>query len=123
MARPQRLSKKSITVLRLIAAGYSYAHIVNSNRGMTYPDIFAAAEEAVGLLENEAPSEHDERMAEIKQIHSRAYECWTDEEDEELAGMCRDRNTVAEIAEHLGRQPSAIRSRLKKLGLEAEKRR
>jgi len=61
-------------------------------------------------------------MAKIKQNHSRAYERWTDEEDRELAGMCQEDKKVAEIADHLGRQPSAIRSRLVKLGLEARAR-
>ena len=117
MARPQRLSQKSAAVLRLIADGHSYAQIVDNNVGITYLDIFAAAEEALDMVESS--SEYGDRVAKVKQTHPRAYERWTDEEDSELAGMCQEGRTVAEIADHLGRQPSAIRSRLAKLDLEA----
>lgn len=120
MARSQKLNRKSVTVLRLIADGHSYAQIVDSHADITYLDIFAAAEEALELLESY--SVYDERVTKIKQKHSRAYERWMDEEDRELAGMCQEGNTVAEMADHLGRQPSAFRSRLMRLGLEARAR-
>ena len=120
MAGAQRLSEKSITVLCLIADGRSYTQIVDSNVDITYRDIFVAAEEALEALKApEASSEWDKRMARIKQEYPRAYERWTDMEDTELTGMCQKGSTVAEIADHLGRQPSAIRARITKLGLEA----
>lgn len=118
MAGPRKLSQKSAAVLRLIADGRSYAQIVDSNADITYLDIFAAAEEALGMLES--PPEYDERIAKVKQSHPRAYERWTEEEDRELTGMYREGGTVAEMADHLGRQPSAIRSRLKRLNLMAD---
>jgi hypothetical protein len=43
------LSEKSVTVLRLIARGHSYSQIVDGNRGITYLDVFKAAEEALRL--------------------------------------------------------------------------
>jgi len=120
MARSQRLNQKSVAVLRYIANGHSYAQIVDTHADISYLDIFAAAEEALEILESS--SSHEDRMAKIKQNHSRAYERWTDEEDRELTRMCQEGNKVAEIADHLGRQPSAIRSRLAKLGLETRAR-
>ena len=120
MARSQRLNQKSVTVLRLIADGHTYAQIVDTHADISYLDIFAAAEEVLEILE--ASSSYEDRMAKIKQNHSRAYERWTDEEDRELAGMCQEDKKVAEIADHLGRQPSAIRSRLVKLGFESRAR-
>jgi transcriptional regulator with GAF, ATPase, and Fis domain len=120
MARSQRLNQKGVTVLRLIAEGHSYVQIVDTHADITYLDIFTAAAEALEVLKSS--SSYEDRMAKIKQNHSRAYERWTDEEDRELAGMCQEGNKVAEMADHLGRQPSAIRSRLVKLGLEARAR-
>jgi hypothetical protein len=57
------------------------------------------------------------RLSEMRKMHPRAYEKWTDEEDTRLragfvSGMGR-----AELAAELRRQPSAITSRLQKLGL------
>jgi DNA-binding NarL/FixJ family response regulator len=117
LARAPKLNQKGVTVLRLIADGRSYAQIVDTHADITYFDIFTAAEDALAILESSLG--YEDRMAKVKQNHSRTYERWTDEEDRELAGMCQEGNKVAEIADHLGRQPSAIRSRLVKLGLEA----
>jgi hypothetical protein len=45
------------------------------------------------------------------------YEKWADEEDARLTQLFRSGKTVQQIAETLQRQPSAIRSHLKKLDL------
>lgn len=110
-----RLSVKTRAVLGLIAEGHGYAQIVDAHPGLTYLDIFAAAEEALRL--DEAPSDYERRMAEIKRRHPRAYTPWSPEEDRELDAMFRRGEIAAAMAVHLGRQPSAIRSRLAKLGL------
>ena len=113
MARLQRLSEKSVVVLGLIAEGRGYSHIVEGNDEISYIDIFNAAREA--LLLNESLPDYGERMDKIKHQHPRAYERWTDEEDARLSAMHARGRTVAEMAQQLGRQPSAIRSRLTKL--------
>ncbi len=56
-------------------------------------------------------------VQEIRQQHARAYEKWSREEDEELVGKHGMGSNLSDLAEHFGRQPSAIRSRLKMLGL------
>ena len=55
-------------------------------------------------------------LDEIRQKYPNAYEKWSAEEDERLRQQY-GRN-ISELAELFGRQPSAIRSRLTKLGLE-----
>lgn len=52
-----------------------------------------------------------------RQEYPNAYNPWTEADDEELAGMYGDGVSVELLAEHFGRKPGAIRSRLQKLGL------
>ncbi len=111
-----KLSSKTIAVLSLIADGHSYSQIVDGHQDITYRDIFAAAEEALRL--NESESDYLQRIAVIKSKYPRAYEKWSDDEDDELRMLFSRGVNNNEAAEHFGRQPSAIRSRLNKLGLE-----
>ena len=62
----------------------------------------------------EAPSSLDK----VRQRHPRAYEKWSAEEDERLKEQYGQGRNVSELAELFGRQPSGIRSRLIRLGLE-----
>jgi hypothetical protein len=57
-------------------------------------------------------------LAEIRNQHPRAYEKWTDTEDLELSKNYREGLSVSQLAEMHQRQRSAIRSRLRKLGLQ-----
>jgi len=113
MPKTKPLGEKSATILGLIAEGYSYSQIVDGHPGITYLDIFAAAEEALRVTES--PSDYKERMRKIKSSYPRAYERWDPTEDETLGSLRRKGCTVPQIAEQLQRQPSAIRSRLAKL--------
>ena len=56
----------------------------------------------------------------IRQRHPRAYEKWSAEEDERLRAQYGQGRDVSELAELFGRQPSGIRARLIKLGLESD---
>ena len=56
----------------------------------------------------------------IRQRHPRAYEKWSAEEDARLRAQHGQGRDVSELAELFGRQPSGIRSRLVKLGLESD---
>lgn len=58
------------------------------------------------------------RLAEIKEQHRRAYERWTTEDDASLRQQYAEGHSVTELAKTFQRQPSAIRSRLRKLGVE-----
>ncbi len=110
-----KLSAKSIVILELIADGQSYTQIVDGHPEITYLDIFNAAKEALNL--NGETSSHVNRLQEIKEAYPRAYEKWSDKEDEQLRTMHTERRAINEIAAILERQPSAIHSRLEKLRL------
>ena len=56
-----------------------------------------------------------ERLAEKRALHPKAYDRWTDEDIERLKQLTHSKMTIEEIARELGRQPSAIESRLAKL--------
>ena len=127
MTEPRRLSNKSLKVLKLIAEGRSYSGIVDGNPDLNYHDIFFAAEEAVWLdesivvqAENMGPTVRPTElnaMERAKQKHPKAYTPWSESDDTELAEMHANGVDNKEMAARFQRQPSAIRSRLKKLGL------
>jgi len=114
-----RLSAKSAAVLKQIGEGRSYEAILKSDPALTCSDIFAAAREALRLLEPQPAKEtHDAAWLEaIRANHARAYEPWSMEEDAELEGLVGRSESTAEIAYHLGRRPSAIESRKRRFGL------
>ncbi|GMW00529.1 MAG: hypothetical protein AMXMBFR84_16660 [Candidatus Hydrogenedentota bacterium] len=109
------LSEKAKVILQLIAEGRDYGQILALHPGYTYKDIFDAAAEALTLADKAKP-DYAERLAEIKAKHPRAYEPWSDEEDRDLELLWGEGKSVKDMAAHFGRQPSAIQSRLKKLG-------
>lgn len=55
---------------------------------------------------------------EIRREHPQAYQPWTAQDDEHLRACFYAGTHVNDLADELGRQPGAIRSRLRKLGLE-----
>ena len=57
------------------------------------------------------------RLAEMREEHPRAYEKWTEEDDARLRSEFAKGTTKEELTILFQRQPSAIRSRLRKLGL------
>ena len=109
--------QQAVVILRLIAKGHSYAQIVDSVPGVTYKHIFAAAAEAIGAMEG-MQSKRKTDIKTIRQTYQRAYEPWGEEEDAKLEALHNDGRTPSQIAEQLGRQPGAIRARIRKLKLE-----
>jgi hypothetical protein len=123
-----KLAPQSRDILQAISKGRSYEQILLANPDLTYGDIFAAAAEALAALDCAVPGptvaseakpakSYEERMAEIHEKHPRAYEPWEEEEDADLTRFFKAGMTVMIIAHKLQRQPGAIGSRLKKLGL------
>ncbi|MFE3032669.1 hypothetical protein ACFXKY_13610 [Streptomyces canus] len=55
---------------------------------------------------------------EVRKQYPKAYERWTPEDDQLLLRLHTSGSGVDELAERFARQPSAIRSRLAKLGME-----
>lgn len=111
-----KLSPKSLAVLSLIAEGHSYGQIVDSHPELTYLDIFQAAEEALRL--SDSNSDYHERVSQIREKYRRAYEKWDPNEDARLRDLFSTETRIAELASLFERQPSAMRSRLRKLGLD-----
>ncbi|MXX92330.1 MAG: hypothetical protein F4Y63_02605 [Chloroflexi bacterium] len=115
-AKNKHLSVKSRKILDLISKGHSYEQILLIDDAVTYFDIFDAANEALELDGKDGNDYHD-RLAEIRNRHPRAYEKWTNDEEAELDRLFTADPNIERIAERLQRQPSAIRSRLRTLGL------
>ena len=119
MQDPGTLSEKSRRVLEQVAKGRTYEQILSRDPELSYLDIFASAREALTLA-GEEREDYTARLARIKQRHPRAYERWTDDEDAQLRREVQHGAPVAMIAERLQRQPSAIRSRMAKLGIDED---
>jgi hypothetical protein len=141
------LSPKTVAILRLIADGQSYTQIVDGHVDITYLDIFSAAGEALELGEmvseergprtravppppardlppvptrpKRAPIPVNSKviLARIKEKHPRAYQAWTADEDAQLVRLSRTGISLDGLARTFGRRPSAVRSRMTKLGL------
>ena len=101
-------------MLKLISEGHSYEQILSLHEDLTYLDIFGAAREAL-VLGEATPATYQQRLAQVRKVHPRAHEKWTDEEDEEQERLIRSGRDVGYIAVQLQRQPGAIRSRMRKL--------
>jgi hypothetical protein len=71
---------------------------------------------AFGFIQDER-SDWEERLERIRAQYSKAYEKWTDEDDNLLTQKFGEGVSVVDLAKLFQRQPSAIRSRLAKLGL------
>ena len=61
-------------------------------------------------------SEDGSHIDQAKQSHPRAYEMWTPEEEQQLKSMFESGSSIDQIAAELGRQPSAVTSRLSRSG-------
>jgi hypothetical protein len=114
-----KLSKQAAAILKLIADGRSYDQILSRNPALSYHDISDAAQEVLDACSVEHTS-YQESLAEIRKAHPRAYKPWTDE-DADLASLIQAGHSVEVIAVRLGRQPSAIRSRIQNKGLAPDK--
>ena len=56
-----------------------------------------------------------ERLTEKRAEHPKAYERWSDEDVELLKRLTHTKLSIEEIAQRLGRQPSAVECRLAKM--------
>lgn len=119
---------QAVAILRMIAEDQSHEQIIERLPGVTYDDIFTAAEQGARAIEAAGlpgPFTNGRGLSEseierIRAEHPRAYLPWEAGEDAELAALCDEGWPVQRIAEHLGRQPGAIRSRMAKLKLDVD---
>jgi len=79
-----------------------------------------ARETPASDTEGDAPARswHDERVAELRKVHPRAYEKWSDDEDARLRRLVEDGRTTDDIAAELQRQPNAVLMRAQRLSIE-----
>jgi uncharacterized protein (DUF433 family) len=124
---------KVTDILDLIAQGYSYYQILLNHPQINLSDIMVSARVAEQLIQElvtvqgtvmiEANLEvtcHNGRLIDLTSMRRqfpRAFEPWTRQEEEDLAGQYHQGLSAAEIAALHGRKRGAIRTRLKKLGL------
>lgn len=113
------LSNNAKQVLQFISQGYSYEQILARNPTLSYLDIFSSDQEVLDLIGTAYLPEKKPAppLEDIRRTYPRAYAPWNEEEDAELQGQVERGDDITAIAFHLGRQPSAIRSRIRKLGL------
>ncbi len=65
--------------------------------------------------ENNTKPSYEDKMNEIKKKYPNAYEPWDQEQDDKLNKLYSEQKTISELASLFGRQPNAIKSRLRKL--------
>lgn len=68
-------SEKTVAVLTLSANGHSYRQSLDGHPGVTYHDIFAAAEEALRV--NEATSDYHAWLGRIASKYPGVHAKWT----------------------------------------------
>jgi hypothetical protein len=96
--------------------GESYKH----NRVMVFQEHFEAFNEGLNKAANFMMKESKSNAYNVEQIsyeYPKAYVKWTEEEDIRLRNEYARGKMIDELAEIFQRKPSAIRSRLQKLGL------
>jgi DNA-directed RNA polymerase specialized sigma24 family protein len=77
------------------------------------PESYDGIRQAIRFI---AGKEQAYSVEQIRRQHPRAYARWTEDKDRLLTEKHGQGRTIDELAEQLGRQPSAIRSRLQRLG-------
>jgi len=95
--------------------GYSFLETIKEHTKENDLNSIAIPEKE--RIENNPKIDYHERLKEIKEKFPNAYEPWEEDEDNKLRELYSKNTSVDEIAQILKRQPSAIRSRLKKAGL------
>jgi RNA polymerase-binding transcription factor DksA len=100
------LSERSRRILKQIAAGKTYEQILASDPELSYPDIFAAAKEALSSVRGSSS-----RPKRLSRPPSAASGQWTADEDALLRELTAQGRSDAAIAGKLQRKPSAIRDR------------
>jgi very-short-patch-repair endonuclease len=110
-------TSKSIIGNMIVDMAQLRRFVGNVQEGVRRTDVHSS-ESSSSTNQESSESEYKRRLAEIKQKSPNAYEPWTNDQDEQLRTMFMRQTKNKRIAEVFGRQESAIRARLKKLGLD-----
>lgn len=107
----QLFSDESLMIIRHLAQGGTCRSLMQQNPDITQQSITRAAAEA--LLAHEDAKTRAYRVTDVRHSHRNAYKAWTpDEERRMLAMLNAEGQSIDAVAAALGRQPSAIQSRL-----------
>ena len=109
------LSAKSASLLNRIAMGQAEAGMVAEAAPFTCSDLVQAAKEALAI--HASAKRCADRLKHIHERHPRAYALWSEEEDQKIIQLFRSGQTAKQIAQATERQPTAIASRLMRLGV------
>jgi len=120
-------------ILEMIARGNSYSQILKELPELTIADIMSSAQFGKEVIDSITVEGTDIRLeselkltasngkivnlTELRKKYPRAYEKWDGAEDDNLRSLFEQGKKTNELAELLMRQPGAIISRLKTLGL------
>jgi DNA-directed RNA polymerase specialized sigma24 family protein len=110
-----RLVKNLSTIMTSLTNRYQ-RYLTNISSQMNEPPIEENLEEQ-SMQSFSLSTDWNERIKEIKKSYPRAYQGWNEVEEKELIQLFKEGLKPSEISKKLQRQPSAIRSRLRKLGL------
>ena len=117
------ITTKSYEILKAIAHKYSYGQIIREEIAGNYQEICNAAGEALAVQNILHPRTCDgvrhfsAYQINIRKTHPRAYDKWTDQEDDQLRQLFESKASFEEIAKIHQRQPSGIHNRLATFGL------
>jgi len=127
---------KITDVLHLIAAGHSYKQILEHRPMLTLADIMLSARVAEELIEKIVMVDklasvegqmkfivHNGKfksLDEVRRDSGRAFEKWSEEEEDEMVRLYKAEEKIAQIAKHLKRSYGSIRARLIRVGLISE---
>ncbi len=120
-------------VLELVAAGHSYKQVLEKHPQLSLGDIMLSARVAKDLVEKIIIVDKDIKvegamkfivkggqfrsMDELKKDHARAFEKWTEHEQEEMIRMHKGGRKISDISKQLQRSYGSIKARLERLGL------
>lgn len=95
----------------------SFSRVQSELTGLVQRMIKEVEAEVLALREAKEAISTDSPFARIRLQYPKAYEKWAEEEDALLVQEYSNGTSVHEVSDLLQRQPSAIRSRLRKLGM------
>ena len=104
------LAVSGVGPAKLEQYGADFLAVIRQHAGQNQPQPENDADTGVSeFLETD-------RLAKVRREHPRAYEPWSNAEEQELERLYDAGIDIEEIAGQMGRQPGAIRSRLNRLG-------
>lgn len=110
-----RLVKNLSTIMTSLTNRYQ-RYLANISSQMKEP-LVEEKQETQTTQSSKMSQGWEERLKEIKKSYPRAYQSWNETEEKELVHLFKEGLKPSEISKKLERQPSAIRSRLRKLKL------